>query len=207
MPGKLNGRPCATGKRLSSASRNVGEIVERYILEYRDKHEREMNFYREQPSLRKAVSLAARCIGMCGKHPHQWRLTERTLNSTAAELESILKKIGKCRDFASLLSLVEHTLETVRGIGELTTYDIAHRVGAYLGLEPELVYLHRGTRDGAMILGIDRKLRAIEPSVLPSAFRRLRAYEMEDALCIYKDELKQLFASGLARNKRTSGNC
>jgi hypothetical protein len=47
--------------------RNVGEIVERYILEYRDKHEREMNFYREQPSLRKAVSLAAHCIGMCGK--------------------------------------------------------------------------------------------------------------------------------------------
>ena|SRR5579863_6225617 len=117
------------------------------------------------------------------------------------------RPIRKCQNFAALIGFLEQTLESVRGIGELTIYDIAHRVGAFLGLEPELVYLHRSTRDGAKVLGIASKLRMIELSVLPSAFRRLRPYEMEDALCIYKDELKQLSVKCLARNKRTSGNC
>ena len=184
---------CATGKRPRNSVRSLGEIVERYILEYRGKHEEELKFYREQPSLRKAVGLAARSIGTGGrKHPHQWRLTGETLNSAASELESVLRAIRKCRNFAALIGLLERTLENVRGIGDLTTYDIAHRVGAYLSLEPELVYLHRGTRDGAKLLGIDGRMRTIEPSALPSAFRRLKPYEMEDALCIYKEELDSL---------------
>lgn len=189
------------------AIRNIGDIVDCYILVYRDKHKDELNFYRDQVSLRKAVSLSAHCIGISGKHPHQRRLTEKTLNSAASELGSVLKAIGKCRDFASLIGLLEHTLETVRGIGELTTYDIAHRVGAYLGIEPELVYLHRGTREGAKILGISSKLHAIEPSALPSAFRRLRPYEMEDALCIYKDELTQISELRPSRGNVIRGNC
>ena len=129
---------CATGKRPRNSVRSLGEIVERYILEYRGKHEEELKFYREQPSLRKAVGLAARSIGTGGrKHPHQWRLTGETLNSAASELESVLRAIRKCRNFAALIGLLESTLENVRGIGDLTTYDIAHRVGAYLSLEPD----------------------------------------------------------------------
>jgi len=207
-PGNPNGRLCATVKRLPHATRNIGEIVEQYILDYRDKHEREMEFYREQPSLRKAVSVAAHCIGRNGrKHPHQWRRTERTLNRAASELDSVLRAIRKCSDFAALIGLLGQTLESVWGIGELTIYDIAHRVGAYLGFEPRLVYLHSGTRDAAKLLGIDGKLRAIEPFVLPSAFQRLRPYEIEDALCIYKDELKQLSSRVLVRHKSMRGKC
>jgi hypothetical protein len=195
--GKPNGRLCAAVKRLPRTPRNIGEIVDRYILEYRDKHEREMNFYRrDHLSLRNAVNFAARCVGISGKHPHQWRLTEKTLNNAASALEPELKAIRKCGDFESLMSLLEDKLGNVWGIGELTTYDIAHRIGAHLGFDPELIYLHRGTRDGAKVLGIDGKLRAIKPSVLPSAFRRLRPCEIEDALCIYKDELKQLSSRG-----------
>ena len=39
-------------------------------------------------------------------------------------------------------------------LGELTVYDVAHRIGAYLQLEPDVVYLHRGTRIGARYLGL-----------------------------------------------------
>jgi hypothetical protein len=203
-----NGKLCPTGKRPQNAVRSLGEIVERYILEYRGKHEEELKFYREQQSLRKAVGLAARSIGMGGrKHPHQWRLTAETLNSAASELESVLRAIRKCGNFGALIGLVEQSLENVRGIGDLTTYDIAHRVGAYLCLEPELVYLHRGTRNGAKLLGIDERTRVIEPSVLPSVFRRLKPYEMEDALCIYKEDLKQLARQDLERHHRRRGHC
>ena len=46
------------------------------------------------------------------------------------------------------------------------------------------------------MLVIDGRTRMIEPSVLPSVFRRLKPCEMEDALCIYKEELKQAGAAG-----------
>jgi hypothetical protein len=199
---------CRTGKRRPAAVGNIEDIIERYILEYRDKHERELRFYRAQPSLRKAVDVAAHCIAMNGrKHPHQWRRTEETLNNTASKLESIRNAIRRCKDFAALISLLRNTLEDVWGIGELTTYDIAHRVSAYLGFEPKLVYLHRGTRVGAKVLGIDGTLRTIKPSVLPRAFRRLRPYEMEDALCIYKSELKQLSQRNVIWKRPNRSKC
>jgi hypothetical protein len=37
---------------------------------------------------------------------------------------------------------------------EEVVYDIAHRIGAYLRREPEAVYLHAGTREGARALNL-----------------------------------------------------
>jgi hypothetical protein len=47
-------------------------------------------------------------------------------------------------------------------------YDIAHRIGAFLRKAPALVYLHRGTKEGAAILGF--KGKTIDPKLLPPAF-------------------------------------
>jgi hypothetical protein len=41
---------------------------------------------------------------------------------------------------------VKREIGSVHGIGKLMVYDIAHRIGAYLGKPPTLVYSHRGTR-------------------------------------------------------------
>jgi hypothetical protein len=75
-------------------------------------------------------------------------------------------------------------------IGPLAVYDITQRIGRYLGLEPEDVYLHRGTREGARALGLCGE--TVKKDQFPAAFQRLSAAEIEDCLCIFKDELKRV---------------
>jgi hypothetical protein len=65
---------------------------------------------------------------------------------------------------------------------------MALRIGARFGLEPKRVYVHAGTRDGA--LGLDADRRTIEMAELPAPIRRLTAREAEDLLCIYKSRLR-----------------
>jgi hypothetical protein len=82
----------------------------------------------------------------------------------------------------------EH-LNGVRGLGELYYYDTALRIGASLRLMPRRVYLHRGTRDGAHALGLACKADSLDPRDLPKALAVLEPREIEDFLCIYKDQL------------------
>lgn len=51
------------------------------------------------------------------------------------------------------------------------------------------MFLHAGTRTGARALGLDTSRQAISPDELPKAFRKLNPREIEDVLCIYKDQL------------------
>lgn len=78
--------------------------------------------------------------------------------------------------------------------GEMTIYDTSQRIGMFLGHEPDRVYLHRGTREGAKALGFKGQLAFILPSQLPRAFRKLKPSEIEDCLCIYRDEIAKLRA-------------
>jgi len=78
----------------------------------------------------------------------------------------------------------------IKGIAETTCYDIAHRIGARLGLEPEYVYLHAGTREAARDLG--RRGDKLSISELRIEFRKLSPAEAEDCLCRYKDDIRRI---------------
>ena len=65
------------------------------------------------------------------------------------------------------------------------------RIGANPGSSCS-AYLHGGTRIGAMALGFSGKETSIERSSLPNEFRRLTPHELEDCLCIFKDDLRKL---------------
>lgn len=54
--------------------------------------------------------------------------------------------------------------------------------------EPGRVYLHTGTADGAKALGLNCRRESLDPDELPTEFRRLTPREIEDCLCLYKDE-------------------
>lgn len=56
-------------------------------------------------------------------------------------------------DFSSLFKLIKYELVDVAGIGELYVYGTVMRIGAKLGVFPEQVYLHAGTRIGVRNLG------------------------------------------------------
>ena len=98
-------------------------------------------------------------------------------------------QLSGAADFEILFQVVKTNISPIRKIGELACYDIAHRIGAYLHIYPDDVYLHAGTRAGAKALGIKAKTNVIQVTALPPEFRRLTAAQIEDCLCIFKTEL------------------
>ena len=165
------------------------DIVADYIREYRDDARAEMRFFEIQRSPTEAIRKAALCQMPGGKrHPHQRRIPRVLLEQVEGRLQGIRRKLAKAPDFATVHRLVRDEAGSIRGIGGLTVYDISHRIGAYFGKAPELVYLHAGTKTGARTFSIGGE--AFDPEILPKPFSRLAPAEIEDCLCIYKDELK-----------------
>lgn len=167
----------------------VDGIVSEYIHEYRDDARAEMRFFEVQRSPSAAIQKAALCVLPSGKrHPHQRRVPRAVLELAEARLQTAAGRIAAASDFSALHDIVEREIGSIRGIGALTVYDIAHRLGAHFGKAPALVYLHAGTRMGAAAFGLSGD--SIDPGKLPIPFSQLSAAEIEDCLCIYKDELR-----------------
>jgi hypothetical protein len=176
------------------------QIVDAYIRDHRRAARAEAEKFRRLPSLKEAIRHAALCHCLTNstppkfkKHPHQYRIPRDTLAKAERQLQAKHDEIQKAADFETLHEVVAATIGDMPKIGDLTVYDIAHRIGARLRKEPQLVYLHRGTLEGARRLGLaGHKLRRDQ---LPRAFSRLNAAEIEDCLCIYKNALVgRLFA-------------
>ena len=178
----------------------LDEIVSDYIREYRDDARAEMDTFRRERSRASAIRRAALCEFPDGKrHPHQYLIPQRLLELAEERLQASARPLAGAPDFDALHEIVKREIGSVHGIGKLMVYDIAHRIGAYLGKVPALVYLHRGTKEGAAVLGF-RGVK-LDPAVLPSAFSRLTPAEIEDCLCIYKVELR----GAPGRSRRNSG--
>jgi hypothetical protein len=177
-----------------------GEIVSDYIREYRDDARAEMRFFEIQCSPSAAIRKAALCeLPSRKRHPHQRRIPKTVLEQAEVRLQAIGRKLANAGDFAALHGLVEGEIGSIKGIGALTAYDIAHRIGAHFGKAPRLVYLHAGTRTGARVFNISGD--SFDPRILPKAFSRLAPSEIEDCLCIYKDELRDGAHSRTARRE------
>jgi hypothetical protein len=101
--------------------------------------------------------------------------------------------LRRCSTFHELWGLVRDNLKPIPGIGELYIYDAALRVGAYLRLTPERVYLHAGTRIGARTSGLLPRARGrrewLESNELPAPLRDLPPSDVENLLCIYEGRL------------------
>jgi hypothetical protein len=164
------------------------EIVEAYIRTYRNGADGELRGFERERSLSSAIRRAALCQREGGKrYSHQRRIPRRVLGEAELRLQAAERGIAKVADFDALIRLVDEKIGGIAGIGALTVYDIAHRIGAYLRKEPTRVYAHAGTKVGALALGVADDV--FDPKILPKAFSRLSAAEIEDCLCIYKDEL------------------
>ncbi len=88
------------------------------------------------------------------------------------------------------LWLIVKRLEDIKGLSEVYVYDAALRIGAYLNLYPQKIYLHAGTRKGAKNYGLETVNRDwLEMSEMPKALQGLEPQEIEDILCIYKDKI------------------
>jgi hypothetical protein len=167
----------------------LDEIVRDYIREHRDDARREMRFFAIQRDTYEAIHKAALCELPSGKrHSHQCRIPKAALKEAERGLQRISRKLSAAPDFAALHDLIEARIGGIRGIGALTVYDIAHRIGAHFGKAPKRVYLHAGTKVGARSLGASG--RTVDPKLLPKSLSRLEPSEIEDCLCIYKDAMQ-----------------
>ena len=175
------------GEDLPVAEKTVEAAVDDYVKRHRRRAKRELEEFTALRTDQEAVSRAALAELPNGKrHPHQRRIPRVALEASERRLLVNLPQLRRARTFDELFDLVEALIAPIPNIGELTVYDTALRIGARLGLEPDKVYVHAGTRDGARALGLDVEGRAIEMSELPKSMQRLSAREAEDFLCGFK---------------------
>ncbi len=151
-------------------------------------------FYAGLDSLETAIEFAALArttTGAISNHQRQW-IDRGRMAQSGDILMTEKSQIASCKSFDSLIILIQKLLVGVPGLGELYYYDTARRIGAFLGLYPARVYLHRGTRDSAKALGLDHRKPYLNMSGLPNELRRLEPRQVEDFLCQYKEKLKAL---------------
>lgn len=183
---------CSRGSHQLARMRTHAKIVRAYITRKRVDAAAELQSYATLQSIKAVIQFAALCQDprTLKRHPHQRRIPQQALVQARDRL--LKADLGECRTFHQLLEEVDKEIGGIDGIGTLTVYDISTRLGAFLQLEPDRVYLHCGTRDGARHLLPVAGRTWIWPNELPTAFSALRPRELEDCLCIFKKQLKEL---------------
>lgn len=135
------------------------------------------------------------------KHPHQHRIPNAILRQFADSLLENAAAILACKTFTELYE----TIASLRcpGIGRLAVYDTAHRIGTRLRIRPDKVYMHQGTRVGTeLYLGRKISEKAVDKSQFRD-FKHLSCEEIEDIMCIYKDD----FSDSKSTRKIRSRHC
>lgn len=173
-----------------------------------------MSYYKNRPSLSSLLEDAT--LGVIElphsnnkvyyvRHPHQEVFTDYDGNTrgipndiaqaVAQRLKDQIDRLEKCTYFSQLIKIVEEC--RVSGFGELSIYDTAVRIGAFLGIAPDRVYLHAGTRvgiealekKGYLVEGSSKK-KSISVKELPHEFKGLSADEIQHFACSKKESLK-----------------
>lgn len=168
------------------------DVVDDYIRRYRDSAPTERQFFKDC-SFQKAIHYAGHCMRSDGKrHGHHQRRSQETLIEVESVLQECAEEMRVCETFHELHSLIHRKIHRIEDVGPLLVYDAAIIIGANLGLNPDRIYLHSGTAEGAKAILRIRGRETINRSELPSAFMRLRCCEVEDCLCIYKRDLARI---------------
>lgn len=174
---------------------SLEEIINDYLNRFADVLDRELHFFESQPSLTEAINRSAMACGPQGKRfHHQRRITHDALWQSKQALVSAKDIIISCSTFDELYKLVDRLIGIISGIGELTVYDTALRIGAKLNLEPEVVYLHAGTMKGTEdLVRLSPHQTFIDAHELPKPLHKLKPLHIENLLCIYKGQLGNCF--------------
>jgi hypothetical protein len=203
---------CGNGK--TSNAKTLAELIDQFLQRNKDWQNQcsrncqqdEISFYKDKTkSIEEVIKLAAQAVDEKGnRHPHQRRLQKKTLDAAKKKLLANVSKIIGKNNFDSLHSLIDELLKNeVFGAGVLYRYDTTFRIGIRLGIYPKNVYLHAGTKDGAIALGFyTRGKKFLEMSELTEKYKEFekfnKAYQIEDFLCIELDALRKLATSTIS---------
>ena len=183
---------------------NFNDDIEYYnskIMEYKNNKkgncsiDNVIKYVLEQNSLEEAINIAIMSKDKNGNfHPHQYRIYNDVYENFIQNLLSIKNKIKDSKNFDELIKTIEK-YKPFRA-GELFCYDVALRIGHYLKLLPDRIYIHAGTRKGLSNL-LKRRIyeQTINKQNLPEPFCScdLTPGQLEDFLCINKE----IFINGI----------
>ena len=166
----------------------LSRLAREFKRERKQVWDRERRYYVEVRSLSEAIDAA---LGLRSNDlipDHQRRVARAALTLARRHLLQRRKSLAAVRNFRELHDLIELVSEHVPRFGKLAVYDVAWRLGIYLGKEPDLVYLHAGTKEGASALGVGGE-RA-ELNEFPRSLQIMSPSQLEDFLCICKNALR-----------------
>ena len=179
--------------KIDPMDKRLAEIISIYKRYYKQNADGCISYTKQQKNLVAAIYAAAISRDANNKkHSHQYRLPDEVLEQWSDTLIRNSNRITKAGDFDSLLKLL--TELTIPGIGKLTLYDTATRLGAYLNLHPKIIYLHAGTKVGAIKLLGKVAGDAITKEMLPKPFQRkdLACWEIEDICRLPRSSASQV---------------
>lgn len=166
-----------------------------YLNNCRRQATEELAYFGDQPNLATAIHVAAQATINKKRHPHQRRIPGDTLKAFGHALSRRSKDLRACKTFPELMQISEKVGEGFWEHPGLAVYDTTLRIGAHLGIMPDRVYLHAGVKEGAKGLGFGGSSGFLMRSQLPKEFQKLRPWEIEHCLCIYKKQLRRLRSS------------
>lgn len=169
------------------ATDSLSKLVRIYLRMHGPKLDAYLDHYRRLENPENAIRQA--CHGKEGNiHSHQHLVGKEKLEQAYKKLQRCSTEIAACESFDDLLTKVDRLTAAVNRFGVLAVYDTSLRLGAFLDVWPELVYLHAGTRKGCKKLGVDVKGGTVKMERLPQTLQVLKPYQVEDFLCIFEDQ-------------------
>lgn len=176
---------------------HIESCIIHYQKNYKERKEEEWNFYKELQTIEQVIKISTKAKNKEGKKlRHQQRIPNAILNTMAEKLISKKAFFENAVNFQEIIELIEK--ESIKGFGDLAIYDTATRIASKLNIEPEYLYLHAGTREGAKYLGLEWNSKFLLISDLPVEFqqaiedKRIKIKHVEDILCIYKLKFQYL---------------
>ena len=128
----------------------------------------------------------------CVKGGHQYCISKDSIDKAVEKLKKAKILSIKYNNFEVLYDDVKNAIGNIKGIGDLTVYDTALRLGFIMFpivLPREYVYLARGAKRGAEnLLGKAVHYRE-HISIFAPYFGNLSSHFIEDFLCIMEDFL------------------
>lgn len=151
-------------------------------------NDRVISFCLKQKSLKDAIKIAVLSRDIDDKkHKHQYRIDNTQLQMFYEKISLIKEKIKSVKNFEELLNLI--IIEKITGIGSLALYDITLRIGYYMKIKPDFIYLHAGAKTGANnFFGRKIKSRYLSKDEFVAKvndFKNFSCEEIEAFLCIH----------------------
>src|SRR5262245_47510204 len=112
-------------------------------------------YYVQQPSLEQALEVVALFRRDHHVEGHQRRLSRAAKAGAGERIRKL--RLADVRNFDEIHQRVQKAIGSIRGIGTVAVYDVALRIGMYLGKLPRRVSLQAGARAAARALGVDVK--------------------------------------------------